>query len=151
MAALLPPSRSMLRLRRSQQHATEHSHLLLHHDSDTMSKATCSVIRRVPWTDPGGCDCIARYMGPPPRPTVPPRPWNSVSLTSNSLHTYACIQKQSAINLHSQPVQQHSSMHQAAQTDSLCPCIARHLVCLEHARSERVLVLEQSRNPLDAS
>ena len=105
MATLLPPSFSMLQLQCSQQHATEHSHLLLRHvpsyDSDTMSEATCSVIRRVPWTDPGGCDWIARYMGPPPRPTVPPRPWNSVSLTSNSLHTYACIPKQSATDEHS--------------------------------------------------
>ena len=39
----------------------------------------CSVTRSVPSIEPGGCDRIARYVGPPPRPTLPPRPWNSVT------------------------------------------------------------------------
>ena len=30
---------------------------------------------------PAGCDRSARYVGPPPRPTLPPRPWNSVTST----------------------------------------------------------------------
>ena len=30
---------------------------------------------------------MAKYMGPPPLPTVPPLPWNRVRLTPNSLHT----------------------------------------------------------------
>ena len=36
----------------------------------------CSVIRSCPSTEPGGWARIASYAGPPPRPTVPPRPWN---------------------------------------------------------------------------
>ena len=31
---------------------------------------------------------MARCEGPPPRPTVPPRPWNSVIFTPASLHTW---------------------------------------------------------------
>ena len=49
--------------------------------------STCSVMRREPCTLPGGCDWMARWEGPPPRPTVPPRPWNSVNFTPASLHT----------------------------------------------------------------
>ena len=49
---------------------------------------TCSVMRREPCTLPGGCDWMARWEGPPPRPTVPPRPWNSVIFTPASLHTW---------------------------------------------------------------
>ena len=41
----------------------------------------CSVTRRPPVTLPAGCARIASYDGPPPRPTVPPRPWNRRSLT----------------------------------------------------------------------
>mmetsp|Transcript_2993 Transcript_2993/g.10136 ORF Transcript_2993/g.10136 Transcript_2993/m.10136 type:complete len:255 (-) Transcript_2993:333-1097(-) len=58
----------------------------------------CSVTRRRPSTDPGGCDWMARYMGPPPRPTDPPRPWKRVSATPNSLHTFtiSCCDLKSA-------------------------------------------------------
>ena len=41
----------------------------------------CSVIRSPPPTLPGGCARIASNDGPPPRPTVPPRPWKSRSVT----------------------------------------------------------------------
>ncbi len=41
----------------------------------------CSVTRSPPVTLPAGCARIASYDGPPPRPTVPPRPWNRRSLT----------------------------------------------------------------------
>ena len=34
----------------------------------------CSVMRRPPVTLPAGCARIASKLGPPPRPTVPPRP-----------------------------------------------------------------------------
>ena len=42
----------------------------------------CSVMRRraAPWG--GGCARIARCVGPPPRPVLPPRPWKTVSPTS---------------------------------------------------------------------
>ena len=39
----------------------------------------CSVSFRRPSSDPGGWPRIARFMGPPPRPMAPPRPWKSVS------------------------------------------------------------------------
>ncbi len=42
----------------------------------------CSVTRKRPATEPGGCDRIAAWAGPPPRPTVPPRPWKSSNSTS---------------------------------------------------------------------
>jgi hypothetical protein len=45
---------------------------------------TCTVTRMLPLMVLGGCDRMARWVGPPPRPTVPPRPWNSVSLMSYS-------------------------------------------------------------------
>ena len=51
------------------------------------------VTRSRPLMVPGGCDRMARCDGPPPRPTVPPRPWNSVMATPNSaptLHTSSC-------------------------------------------------------------
>ncbi len=41
----------------------------------------CSVTRRRPATLPGGCARMAWWVGPPPRPTVPPRPWKSVTFT----------------------------------------------------------------------
>lgn len=47
----------------------------------------CSVTRSEPWMEPGGCDWMARCIGPPPRPMEPPRPWNSVSEMPNVLHT----------------------------------------------------------------
>mmetsp|Transcript_6956 Transcript_6956/g.25587 ORF Transcript_6956/g.25587 Transcript_6956/m.25587 type:complete len:413 (+) Transcript_6956:636-1874(+) len=47
----------------------------------------CTVTRRRPLIVAGGWDMIARCDGPPPRPTVPPRPWNNVSLTPNSFPT----------------------------------------------------------------
>mmetsp|Transcript_74803 Transcript_74803/g.200520 ORF Transcript_74803/g.200520 Transcript_74803/m.200520 type:complete len:220 (+) Transcript_74803:685-1344(+) len=40
----------------------------------------CTVTRIQPCTDPAGCDSVARYCGPPPLPTEPPRPWNRLSL-----------------------------------------------------------------------
>ena len=45
---------------------------------------TCTVTRMLPFTVFGGCDKIARCVGAPPRPTVPPRPWNRVNLTPYS-------------------------------------------------------------------
>ena len=45
---------------------------------------------------------MAKYMGPPPLPTVPPLPWNRVRLTPNSLHT--CIRQRSRLT------QTHSSV-----------------------------------------
>jgi hypothetical protein len=35
----------------------------------------CSVIFTSPSTVPKGSAMIASYVGPPPRPTEPPRPW----------------------------------------------------------------------------
>ena len=40
----------------------------------------CSVILMVPSTVPHGCAGIASAVGPPPRPTVPPRPWKKGQL-----------------------------------------------------------------------
>ena len=40
---------------------------------------------------PGGCARMARLAGPPPRATVPPRPWNSVSWTPCSRQTLGDI------------------------------------------------------------
>mmetsp|Transcript_12983 Transcript_12983/g.52299 ORF Transcript_12983/g.52299 Transcript_12983/m.52299 type:complete len:259 (-) Transcript_12983:1374-2150(-) len=39
----------------------------------------------------GGCDRMARCEGPPPLPTVPPRPWKSVSFTPNSSATFVAF------------------------------------------------------------
>src|SRR5699024_8237497 len=47
----------------------------------------CSVVRKRPATEPGGCDSIASWAGPPPRPTVPPRPWNNSSSICCCSHT----------------------------------------------------------------
>lgn len=60
----------------------------------TMTISPCSVMRNEPSTEPGGWLWMARCVGPPPRPTLPPRPWKSVSLapcclvraTSDSWH-----------------------------------------------------------------
>ncbi len=44
-------------------------------------------------SSPGGCDWIARYVGPPPRPMLPPRPWKSVRRTpacSQAATTSSC-------------------------------------------------------------
>ena len=41
----------------------------------------CSVILIWPSTDPHGSATSASYVGPPPRPTEPPRPWNKRSFT----------------------------------------------------------------------
>ena len=38
------------------------------------SISPCSVTRSVPSIEPGGSDFSARCVGPPPRPTLPPRP-----------------------------------------------------------------------------
>mmetsp|Transcript_16328 Transcript_16328/g.48948 ORF Transcript_16328/g.48948 Transcript_16328/m.48948 type:complete len:226 (-) Transcript_16328:2068-2745(-) len=51
------------------------------------STSPCTVTRMLPLMVLGGCDRMARWVGPPPRPTVPPRPWNRVSFTLNSLAT----------------------------------------------------------------
>ena len=42
----------------------------------------CSVSLNRPSTEPGGWASRARLAGPPPRPSAPPRPWNSVSTMS---------------------------------------------------------------------
>mmetsp|Transcript_3994 Transcript_3994/g.8631 ORF Transcript_3994/g.8631 Transcript_3994/m.8631 type:complete len:295 (-) Transcript_3994:1953-2837(-) len=47
----------------------------------------CTVTRRVPWMVPEGWLLMAMWVGPPPRPTVPPLPWNSTSFTPCSLAT----------------------------------------------------------------
>ena len=44
----------------------------------------CSVMRIWPEKHPGGWARMAACVGPPPRPTVPPRPWNRRSFTPNS-------------------------------------------------------------------
>ena len=41
----------------------------------------CSVTLSRPDGWPGGCARIAAYVGPPPRPVLPPRPWKIVSST----------------------------------------------------------------------
>mmetsp|Transcript_4918 Transcript_4918/g.10909 ORF Transcript_4918/g.10909 Transcript_4918/m.10909 type:complete len:266 (+) Transcript_4918:1153-1950(+) len=38
------------------------------------------VTRSLPLMEPAGCERMARYCGPPPRPTDPPRPWKRLSL-----------------------------------------------------------------------
>src|SRR6202142_1314999 len=40
----------------------------------------CSVTLKRPSTDPGAWLSTARFAGPPPRPSAPPRPWNSVKV-----------------------------------------------------------------------
>ena len=47
----------------------------------------CSVIRMRPCTVPGGCARIAAKAEPPPRPTAPPRPWNSCMPTPAASNT----------------------------------------------------------------
>ena len=47
----------------------------------------CSVSFSRPETEPGACPRIARFVGPPPRPMAPPRPWNSVSSMPDSVAT----------------------------------------------------------------
>ena len=44
----------------------------------------CSVSLSRPSTACGGCARIAAYVGPPPRPALPPRPWKIVSSTPRS-------------------------------------------------------------------
>ncbi len=44
----------------------------------------CSVKRMRSLIEPNGCDVIASYDGPPPRPTVPPRPWINITLIPRS-------------------------------------------------------------------
>src|SRR6476646_3753915 len=44
----------------------------------------CSVSLRRASTEPGACPRIARFVGPPPRPSAPPRPWNRVRSTPRS-------------------------------------------------------------------
>ena len=44
----------------------------------------CSVSFSRPSTEPGAWPRIARFVGPPPRPSAPPRPWNSVSSTPSA-------------------------------------------------------------------
>ncbi len=45
------------------------------------STSPCSVSLSRPSMEPGACARIARWVGPPPRPIDPPRPWKSVSST----------------------------------------------------------------------
>src|SRR5699024_8467070 len=40
----------------------------------------CSVTLKPPFNEPGGCDNKAACAGKPPRPFVPPRPWNKVNV-----------------------------------------------------------------------
>ncbi len=40
-----------------------------------LSTSPCSVMRSSPVKLSIGCAKMARWVGPPPRPTVPPRPW----------------------------------------------------------------------------
>src|SRR5258708_37684360 len=41
----------------------------------------CSVTLKWPAIEPGAWARIARFAGPPPRPSAPPRPWNRVNRT----------------------------------------------------------------------
>ncbi len=54
-----------------------------------VSTSPCSVIFRRPRTVPGGSARIAPLVGPPPRPTAPPRPWKKHQLTPWRLSTSA--------------------------------------------------------------
>ena len=47
----------------------------------------CSVMRSSPSKASMGWAKMARCVGPPPRPTVPPRPWKRRSLTPHSRAT----------------------------------------------------------------
>lgn len=48
----------------------------------------CTVTRSEPWMVSGGWERMAKWVGPPPLPTVPPRPWNMVSFTPNFWATF---------------------------------------------------------------
>ena len=63
---------------------------------------------------------MARCVGPPPRPTVPPRPWNSVSFTlcrSATAASFSCSQQPPT--LHGWHRQQHLAL--CCPTASLAP------------------------------
>jgi hypothetical protein len=45
-----------------------------------VSTSPCSVIFSRPLTVPGGSAWIAPFVGPPPRPIAPPRPWKKTQL-----------------------------------------------------------------------
>ena len=49
----------------------------------------CSVTFSRPGGSPCGCARIASYVGPPPRPALPPRPWKTVSSTPRARATSA--------------------------------------------------------------
>ena len=53
----------------------------------SLMTSPCSVIFIAPSTDPHGSAMSASYVGPPPRPTDPPRPWNKQSFTPCFLAT----------------------------------------------------------------
>ncbi len=52
-----------------------------------LSTSPCSVRRSAPLKLSSGWAKMARWVGPPPRPTVPPRPWKRRSLTPVSRAT----------------------------------------------------------------
>ncbi len=54
-----------------------------------VSTSPCSVIFSRPSTVPGGSARIAPLVGPPPRPTAPPRPWKNTQLAPCSRSTSA--------------------------------------------------------------
>ena len=47
----------------------------------SLMTSPCSVTLMAPSRVPAGSDKMASWVGPPPRPTVPPRPWKNVTRT----------------------------------------------------------------------
>ena len=79
---------------------------------------TWMVTRRTPLMVPGGWLRMARWVGPPPLPTVPPRPWNSVSFTPQSSAT---LDRRSCAHRH-----MHASGDRMV-TISMCWCTCTHV------------------------
>ena len=53
-----------------------------------LSTSPCSVMRSSPVKLSMGWAKMARWVGPPPRPTVPPRPWKRRRVTPHSRATW---------------------------------------------------------------
>lgn len=81
-------------------------------------QGTWMVTRREPLMVPGGWLRMAKWVGPPPRPTVPPRPWNRVSFTLYFSATAASF---------SYMADAHTHIHQQQQQRILKPFGIRSL------------------------